>query len=91
MNSINKIGYVFPALELYGAQRVALDYAHKYAQMGYQVVIHAGGEGALSSEVNPISIIYFYKKKNKINRVFRLLWGSLRLLWQLKKKSLSFI
>ena len=91
MNSINKIGYVFPALELYGAQRVALDYAHKYAQMGYQVVIHAGGEGALSSEVNPISIIYFYKKKNKINRVFRLLWGSLRLLWQLKKNNYDVI
>ena len=38
MNSINEISYVFIALDLFEAQRVALLYVYKYVQIVYKVV-----------------------------------------------------
>lgn len=91
MKNISSIAYIFPSFEIYGAQQVALDYLKRFESLGYKITIFSGGEGALSKQIESTSIIYFYKKKTKFNRLWRLLKGSFLLLKRLREKEYDLI
>lgn len=73
MSNKIKIAFILPSFEIYGAQKISIDYFNQLVSNGYDVTLLSGGKGPLFNKLLAKRTIFFGKKEVPQFKLIRLI------------------
>ena len=91
MNNKIKVAYLIPSFEIYGAQKISIDYFLKLIRSGYDVTFLSGGKGPLFNNTLNKNTIFFGRKEISKFKFFRIMIDVYNLFYIIRNNNFDLI